>query len=121
MKKLKTDDSYIFRTDNDKTFTRKTVDEFTSLFCDWEQASPYMEDIMPFDFSIWREVNKRMIEQEKKWPKRKFSKTETKNQWTKRLIDTLHTLDTEYIDHVSRDVYRRVKEMHASKGGRPYD
>lgn len=115
------DKSFFFRRDCDPAFTRKAKEAFDELPCKNDLPVPHMQDIMPHDFSIWKEANRHMLENEAKWSKTKYSQTETKNAWIKRLINTLEGLDSEYIYNTCDDVYRRVQEIYQLKGKRPRD
>lgn len=116
------DDSWVLRTDKDKAFTEaEGPAAFKSLPCRWEVASGRMQDCMPHDFSIWKEINQRMLKEEAGWSRRRFQRTEGKRAWFRRLKATTLGFSSDYIRNVCGDVYRRVREIYDKKGKRPRD
>ena len=71
-------------------------------------------DLNPLDFSLWATVNKKMRDQEKKWPK---SKRETREQFLARLRRAAMSLPSDYITSIVGALERRCQQVVGAKGG----
>ena len=75
---------------------------------------PRSPDLNPLDFSFWAEVNRKMREQERGWPK---SKKESRAAFIARLRKTAMTMPKEYIEKTIGAIAGRCKKIVDAKGG----
>ena len=71
-------------------------------------------DLNVLDYAIWTEVNKRMRQQEKDWPK---SKRETREEYLRRLRKTAMGLPKAFVRKCIGDMRRRCQRLFDKKGG----
>ena len=77
------------------------------------EIPPRSPDLSLLDYSIWKEVNRRLREQEKKWP---AGKRETKKQYVARLKRTASRLPQSFLEASIGDMVRRCKRLYDAKG-----
>ena len=75
---------------------------------------PRSPDLNPLDFSFWSEVNRKMREQERDWPK---CKRESRVAFLARLRKTAMTMPEDYIVKTIGSIAGRCKKIIAAKGG----
>ena len=71
-------------------------------------------DLMPLDFSFWKNLNTRMRAQEKDWPD---SKKETRAQYLARLRRTALATPADFINSIMGAMHKRCKLCDDAKGG----
>ena len=71
-------------------------------------------DLNVLDYAIWKEVNRRMRRQERKWPR---GKRETRAAYLARLRRTALRLPSAFINKSIGDMRRRCRRLVAAKGG----
>ena len=71
-------------------------------------------DLNPLDFSFWAEVNKRMRQQEKNWPK---SRRETRKEFLARLRRTAMRMPSAYVTGIIGALERRCQQVEEAHGG----
>ena len=85
---------------------RAKIDEFNI-----PKRSP---DLNVCDYALWKEVNKRMRGQERKFP---TGKRETRAKFLKRLRRTALSLPQSFVDKAVGDLQKRCQLLHAARGG----
>lgn len=71
-------------------------------------------DLNVMDFAVWSEIERRMRQQEKKWP---ASKRETREAFELRLNRTAKNLPEAFINKSISDLKRRSERLFEAKGG----
>lgn len=71
-------------------------------------------DLNPLDYSVWAEINRRMREQESKWP---YSKRESRREYLRRLRRTAMSLPKAFIDKAIGNMRHRLRQVEAARGG----
>jgi hypothetical protein len=66
------------------------------------------------DYALWKQVNRKMRKQEKKYPK---SWRETRAQYIARLRRSAMNLPQSFIDNSIGDMVRRCQRLYKAKGG----
>lgn len=74
-------------------------------------------DLNPLDFGVWKEVSRRMREQEQHWPEKK---TETREAYLKRLSRTARALPAKFINACIADLRRRAQRLY-ERGGELFE
>lgn len=70
-------------------------------------------DLSVLDYAVWKEINKRMRQQEKLWPK---SKRESRDGYASRLRRTALRLPRSFINASIGDMRRRCQRLFEAKG-----
>ena len=71
-------------------------------------------DLNPCDYGLWREVDRRMRKQEKKFAK---GKTESREEHVERLARTAKNLSPDFLTRLVGDMKRRLQRCYDAKGG----
>ena len=71
-------------------------------------------DLNPCDFALWKEINKRMKQQELKW---KSTRRETRDEYLGRWRRIATRLPKSFIEDSIANMARRCKRLHEAKGG----
>jgi len=78
------------------------------------ELPPRSPDLNPCDYGLWKEVDKRMRNQEKKHDK---DKKESRKEYTQRLARTAQRLPATFLTKLVGDMQRRCQRLFEAKGG----